>query len=60
MGCEPEKKLEEQNRPVIIKCFALHCLNNSGGKCACEKTYILVNGMCDRFAIRARSDAKCS
>ena len=60
MGCEPEKKLEEQNRPVIIKCFALHCLNNSGGKCACEKTYILVNGMCDRFAIRARSDSKCS
>ena len=60
MGNEPEKMLDEQNRPVVVKCFALHCKNNNGGKCACEKIYILVNGMCDCFTIRARSDQQCS
>lgn len=38
----------------IKRCFALHCKHNTCGQCDMEQTYILVNGMCDGFAIRPR------
>jgi len=60
MENEPEKTADRSYAVDIKKCFALHCKHNCGGKCELDSTYILVNGMCDSFAIRSRGDAKCS
>ena len=46
---------QEKTEPTVIKkCFAMHCKHNTGGKCESKENSILVNGMCDRFAIRSR------
>ena len=61
MENEEENPIESRMKSVDIKrCFALHCKNNYGGKCNLESTYILVNGMCDNFAIRTKGESKCS
>jgi len=56
-----ENEEEKQSHNIEIKrCFALHCKHNTGAKCELESTCILVNGMCDNFAIRSRDGSKCS
>ena len=60
MGNEPEKTDDRSHAVAAKKCFALHCKHNEGGKCELDSIEILVNGMCDSFAIRSRGDAKCS
>jgi len=56
-----ENEEEKQGHNTEIKrCFAMHCKHNIGGKCECESTYIIVNGMCDNFRIRSREEIKCS